>query len=231
MKYFFSAKKSGWLKTPLLNWTTFDPDLKSYVNHELEPIKIKVQEKSTVKEEEQKFFDSPNTGKTQQMPTSEKKEELSPLPDNVSLYKKHKYLFWSFIYTLLALMIFWKHRIFFIRKKKLNWSSLLNQAFSQAQQDLDEGQYRKAGTLLLNLMDQVWLKTMGTGGREMDKLLEKCPPSLRKELGLEIKKLKTDLEDLSFSKRPESHNPWNPDKVEKLMKRCRITIESIIRYS
>lgn len=226
-----SAKKSGELKTPLLNWTTFDPDLKSYVNHELESIKIKVQEKDAFKEEEQKFFDSPSADRTQQSPIPEKEDVLSPLSENISLYKKYKYLFWSFIYTLLALIIFWKHRVFFIRKKKLSWPSLLNQTFDQAQKSLDEGQYRKAGTLLLNLMDQVWLKTTGTGGRELDKLLEKCPPSLRKELGFEIKKLKADLEDLSFSKRLESSDPWNLEKIEKLMKRCRVTIEKIIRCS
>ena len=226
-----SAKKSGELKTPLLNWTTFDPDLKSYVNHELEPVKVKVQEKGAFKEEEQKFFDSSNAGGAQQIPTPEKEGVLSPLPENISLYKKNKYLFWSFIYTVLVLMIFWKHRIFFRRKKKLNWPVILNQTFDQAQKALDEGHHRKTGTLLLNLMDQVWLKTAGTGGRELDKLLEKCPPSLRKELGIEIKQLKIDLEDLSFSKRSESHNPWNSEKVEKLMKKCRETIEKMIRFS
>ena len=226
-----SAKKSGELKTPLLNWTTFDPDLKSYVNHELEPVKIEVQEKGDVKEEEQKFFNSSKMDRIQQTPTLEKEDVLSPLPESISFYKKHKYLFWSFIYTLLVLMIFWKHRAFFMKKKKLRWPVILNQTFDQAQKALDEGQPRKAGTVLLNLMDQVWMKTAGTGGREMDKLLEKCPPSLRKKLGIEIKQLKTDLEDLSFSKRPESYNPWNPEKVEKLMKKCREVIEKMIRFS
>ena len=223
-----SAKKSGLLKTPQLNWTTFDPDLKSYVNHELEAIEIRVQEEDSVKGEEQKFFDSNNK---KLAPELKKEDILSPLPEVTSTYNKYKYLFWGFIYTVLAMMIFWKHRSFFIRKKKVSWTIILNQTFDQAQKVVAEGQYRRAGILLLNLIDQVWLKATGTGGRELEKLLEKCPPSLRKDLGLEVKSVVADLEDLSFSKRPAENDPWNQEKVEKLMKRCRDTIEKILRYS
>lgn len=224
-----SAKKSGLLKTPRLNWTTFDPDLKSYVNHELEPIEIRVQEENSVQGEEQKFFDSTNKDSFH---TSEKEEDiLSPLPEDISIYGKYKYLFWSVIYTLLGIMIFWRHKSFFIRKKKVSWTFILNQTFDQAQKSLTEGQYRKVGTLLLNLMDQVWLKVTGTGGRELEKLLKKCPPSLRKDLGEEVTTLVKQLEDLSFAERPESSDPWSHEKVEKLMKKSKITIEKILRYS
>ena len=221
-----SAKKSGLLKTPHLYWTTFDPDLKSYVNHELEPIEIEVQAEDFVKGEEQKFFDP-----TKKEFIPKKKEVLSPLPETPSIYNKYKNLFWGFIYTVLAIMILWKHRSFLIRKKKINWTFILNQAFDQAQKLNTTGQYRKAGTILLNLIDQVWLTVTGTGGRELDKLIEKCPPSLRKDLGLEIRSIVADLEDLSFSERPASNDPWNQEKVEQLMKRCRDTIEKILRYS
>ena len=224
-----SAKKSGQLKTPRLNWTTFDPDLKSYVNHELEPIEVKVQEADSVKGEEQKFFKP--SAPTHQTLNPEQMDVLSPLSEKVSVYSKYKYLFWSFIYALLAVMIFWRHRSFFLRKKKIKWTLILNQTFDQAQKALAEGQYRKTGTLLLNVMDQVWLKAMGAGGQEMDKLLKKCPPSLRKDLGLEVKNLTADLEDLSFAERPESRDPWNQEKVEQLIQRCKTTCEKILRYS
>ena len=223
-----SAKKSGRLKTPKLNWTTFDPDLKSYVNHELESIEIKVTAEKTIQGEEQKFFDSTDK---QGMSKPEQRDFLSPLPENVSLYNKYKYLFWGFVYALLTVLIFWRHRKILMKKKKTNWSAALNQTFNQAQKSLEEGQYRKVGSLLLNLTDQVWLKTTGTGGKELEKLLEKCPPSLRKDLGLEIKNLSSDLEDLSFAERSVENDSWSREKVEELMKRCRTTIEKIIRYS
>ena len=223
-----SAKKSGRLETPKLNWTTFDPDLKSYVSHELEPIKIEAAVEKAVKGEEQKFFDPADKQETSE---SKQKDFLSPLPENVSLYSQYKYLFWSLVYALLTVLIFWKHRKLLVRKKKTSWSPILNQTFDQAQKSLEEGQYRKVGSLLLNLTDQVWLKATGTGGRELEKLLEKCPPSLRKDLGLEVKNLSSDLEDLSFAERSVENNPWNQEKVEKLIKRCRTTIEKIIRCS
>jgi len=223
-----SAKKSGLLKTPLLNWTTFDPDLKSYVNHELEPMEVRVQAEDFIQGEEQKFFGS-DTRKT--TPRYEEENILSPLPENISVYSRYKYLFWGFIYALLIVMIFWKHKNFFIRKKKVSWKVLLNQIFDQAQKNVEEGQYRRAGTLLLNLMDQVWLKVTGTGGRELEKLLEKCHPSLRKDLGNEITDLVRQLEDLSFAERPESDDSWSQEKAKQLMKRCRITIKKILRYS
>ena len=223
-----SAKKSGLLKTPRLNWTTFDPDLKSYVNHGLEPIEIRVQAEDSVQGEEQKFFDS----NSKEFPPELQKEDiLSPLPEEASIYNRYKHLFWGFIYTLLAMMIIWKHKNFFIRKKKISWAFIVNQTLDQVQKAMEEGQYRKVGTLLLNLMDQVWLKVTGTGGRELEKLLEKCPPSLRKDLGLEVKSLVADLEDLSFAERPESSDPWSQEKVEQLIKKCRVTVEKILRYS
>ncbi len=221
-----SAKRAGSLKTPRLNWTTFDPDLKSYVNHELEPIEIEVQTEDSVKGEEQKFFDS-----TKKELIPKKEDALSSLPEVTSAYNKYKYLLWGLIYTVLAMMIFWKHRSFFTRKKKISWTLILNQTFEQAQKENTAGEYRKAGTLVLNLLDQVWLAVTGTGGRELNKLIEKCPPSLRKDLGLEVRSIVTDLEDLSFSKRSAENDPWNQEKVEKLMKRCRDTIEKILRYS
>ncbi len=221
-----SAKKPGRLKTPRLNWTTFDPDLKSYVNHELEPIEIKADEDKHAEGEEQKFFDS-----TSKQNNAEPHQQnlLSPLPEKESFYSQYKYLLWSLVYVFLTVLIFWKHNKFFIRKKKVRWSSILNQNFDQAQKSLEKGRYRRVGALLLNLIDQVWLKTTGTGGRELDKLLEKCPPSLRKDLGLEVKNLSAELEDLSFAERPAENDPWNQEKVEKLMKRCRTTLEKIIR--
>lgn len=221
-----SSKKSGSLKTPLLNWTTFDPELKSYVNHELKPIEIEVKGDTLVKGEEQKFFDS-----TKKEFIPEKKDFLSPLPETPSLYGKYKYLFWGLIYAVLIGMIFWKQRNFFIRKRKVSWTVIVNQTFDQAQKANQAGEYRRVGTILLNLLDQVWMKTAGTGGRELNSLIEKCPPSLRKDLGLEVKSIVVDLEDLSFSKRTTEKDPWNQKKVEELMKRGRITIEKILRYS
>ena len=43
--------------------------------------------------------------------------------------------------------------------------------------------------------------------------------------------LTADLEDLSFAERPEACDPWNQEKVEQLIQRCKTTCEKILRYS
>ena len=50
------AKKSGVLPTPTLQWTTFDPDLESYVNHELSSEIINVKKATDQKQPSGEVF-------------------------------------------------------------------------------------------------------------------------------------------------------------------------------
>ena len=213
-----SAKKTGLLKTPKLSLTTFDPDLKSYISQDLPSIKIEVQNGSPSKVSGQKFFDLKST--------EQNKNDFS-FSKNLSypsMYKKHFWKIWSGIYIILILSLLFFNRKFFRSQKRQSLNTLLKKTLTEARKMNQKGRYREVGSLLLNTMDQVWEEITGDSSKEIDKLIEKCPPSLRKNVEIELRKLKNQLEDLSFSEKTE----WDFDEIEKIIQNFNLFAKKLI---
>ncbi len=215
-----SAKRTGVLQIPEFYWTTFDPELKSYVTQYIESQKVKVRQGLSAKKTEKESYLSPSNEASSSVP--QKKYDIQPIDTHLSFYKRYKNWIWVSLYIFILLGILYKNR--FRKTSKRNLKKIYQKAYQLCQQE----QYQDVGTLLLNLVDQIWLEISGTGGRELEKLLEKCPPSMRHEFGVKIQNLVQNLENLSFAPQHniEYQKKWNDQKVKEQIQNC----EELVRH-
>ena len=212
-----SAKKTGRLRTPNFYWTTFDPSLKSYVTQHIESQTIKVNAHSALKKATKESYLGD--------PLKQKENKIQKVDTQISFYKKYKTLIWMILYFVFIALFFYKNK--FRSSSKRNLKKIYQKSYQLCQRK----KYREVGTLLLNLLDQVWLEVSGSGGREINKLLEKCPPSIRHEFGVRIQSLARDLEDLSFAPNDVAYQErWNELKVNNQIKNCEELIEKLINF-
>ena len=217
------AEKSGSLVIPSFVWTTFDPQLQSYVSHELPEHTVNVRPLLDSKKEEssQRFF-----SEKEQEPKTELRQE-SFLEKFSSYYKKYKVFLFALLFFICAFVL-WNYRRVFLKKRKKNLEKILLTACKRAVEYKNKNQVRKAGVELLGVMDQIWEALTGERGRDVSVLLEKSPPSVRKEFGASLSDLIQKLEFLSFA--PEDSQKYSEEEVEKIIQECESLVQKILKY-
>lgn len=224
-EFLLLPKKTGNLKTPVLNLAVFDPHLKSYVSHEIPSYSVQVRGKNTpALESSEKFF----TQKEQESSAAE-----APLPpaasiEEKSFYQKYVHAIWVFLYLAVLAALGWRHRRYFYKKRKIDLGRMLLNACTRAMDMKNQGRYKEAGGILLKMMDSIWMTLTGTRGRSVQVLLEKCPPSVRVELGQNIQNLIHKLEFLSFA--PDSAYQWSEKEAEQVIQECEMLIQRVLKY-
>ena len=217
------AKKSGQLTIPSFVWTTFDPQLQSYVSHDLMEYTVTVRPTLDSKQEEnsQSFF-----SRKKQEPDVESHQE-SFLKKILFYYKKYQNLLIVLLSIIFAFII-WKYRRIFLKKRKKNLEKILLTACTRAMEYKNKNQARKAGVELLGVIDQIWETLMGERGLDVSTLLKKSPPSVRKEFGDSLSDLIQKLEFLSFA--PEDSHQFSEEEVEKIIQECQSLIPKVLKY-
>ena len=214
-------QKSGNLKTPHFKWTTFNPNLESYVEHEIPSLSIKV-ESSSNEEISQKIGES-FLGNIQNN-TSKKSLENSI---QKFIYKYFWFLF-SITFLIISLFLLIRYRFLIFKKPQKNLGKLLLRGCTKARALKNHEKYSEVGVLLLKIIDQIWISLTGTMGRDVDVLLKKCPPSVRLEIGQNLQNLIEKLEFLSFA--PHEAHPWTESEIENLIKETEILISRFLKY-
>ena len=218
------AKKSGSLVIPSFVWTTFDPQLQSYVSHELAEHTVNVRpildSKKKQEDSSQKFF----SRKKQKIGES---SQESFFKDISMYYKKYKVLFFVLL-SIVFTFVLWKYRRLFLKKRKKNLEKILLTACKRAVEYKNKNQLRKAGVELLGVIDQIWESLTGERGLDVSVLLEKSPPSVRKEFGASLSDLIQKLEFLSFA--PEGSQKYSEEKVEKIIQECESLVRKVLKY-
>ena len=220
-----SAKRAGLLRTPEFYWTTFDPELKSYVVQNIESQEVRVRGGTSLKTEKKSYLGTTDEDAVQ----PKQKYDISFIDSHISFYKKYIKWIWGSLYTLIIALIFFRNQLRFRLKPRRD----LKKIYKKARWLCQNEQIQETGVLLLNLLDQVWLEISGIGGRELESLLEKCPPSIRHDFGVQIQNLVKNLEDLSFapSNNMEYQKKWSCEKVEKQIQDCEKLIQRLLKYT
>ena len=220
-------KKTGFLKTPALNLTTFDPHLESYVSHKIPSYSVQVREKEggfPPKESSEKFF----TQQEQKNSTIKEPSLKMASSGAKSFYQKYAWWIWGILYGFLFLILGWRYGPCFFTKRKKDLGRTLLNACTRAMDMKNQGKYTEAGVILLKVVDHIWKVLTGTSGRDIQVLLEKCPPSVRFELGASIQSLIHKLEFLSFA--PDSAYEWSEKEVGQIIQECEMLIQRVLKY-
>ncbi len=113
-----------------------------------------------------------------------------------------KALVWSSAYFLAFLLLGWRLWVEFgIGRNKRDLEKILQVRLQKINKSLDSGEWRAVGVQSTNSLYSVLGEISGEGGgsHELEVLLQKSPPSLRRELAEPMKKLLQYFETISFA--------------------------------
>lgn len=197
-------RQEGNVQIPAMSFSMFDPVQRKYVSKKTESISVKV---------------IPNPGGANNVGSSLPGSAPKPaapeakkdtLPDVLVSwdyserdgFATGKMALWSLIYLAIALVLGWKAR------KEFGWGERgrdlkqeMQKRMKKVNGAIDQGDWRKAGTEMANVIYHVLgdLSEMGGASVEITKLLDQVPPSLRREAGTELARLIELTQILSFA--------------------------------
>jgi hypothetical protein len=109
---------------------------------------------------------------------------------------------WGSIYAFIAFILLWKaqNEMDFVRRRK-SLKDLVHKRVKKVEAALSRQDFRSVGAEMTNIFYLVLGETVGDGkaSLEIEKLLEKAPPSLRRDFASDIMKYFEIFQTLSFA--------------------------------
>ena len=137
-----------------------------------------------------------------------KKTKKNQLPPLIASWEEERNTlnfsvpFWILVYSLVLIFLIWRFVVEFgLSKKKKDWYQLIHLKVRHIEELIKKEQWRQVGSSVTNLVCKALGEVSGLGGAsfELDRLIVKSPPSVRRELGDTIKRLYKSFETLSFA--------------------------------
>lgn len=230
-------RQAGEVTIPEINFAMFDPNTKKYTVKKTQPIKIFVQEGSTVAQINSDG--NPNDTKAA-LGKVEKPQFVAPAlvmsyeASSGNILGMNVKYFWPLVFSMISLFlgIFAFLKIGFRRKKKSAYQ-ILKKKMESLPVLLKENNYRKIGSILTNAYYFSLGVSVGEGesGVETKKLLEKISPSLRHDHGEAIEKSFEIFQVLTFAPEDMILNLKSPEVLKKNVSEAEKIIFKILEYS
>lgn len=221
-------RSEGELKLPSISVGAFDPIKGTYYQKGTSEIVIHIEPAKNQTQGEQRLGD--NTGNKTTPP-------IDILPQPIARahlgYLQLAPLHWLYIFMLVGFSILaragWALRWF--RNDKSNRELLLVR-LKKLDVEVKKTNYRKLGAELLNLTYLALGEVSGVGGGtlELEQLMDKVPPSLRNEMGAEIRKQFELFQTLSFAPEEILGDLKSVSRLEKIVVNAHKLIEGILSY-
>lgn len=228
-------RQAGELTIPEISFAMFDPNTKKYTTKKTQPLKIMVQEGSTVAKLNSESMDSKNNSEKIQKPIFVAPAlVMSYEASSGNIFGLNVKVFWPLIFSgiLIYLGFFAFYKIGFRRKKK-SALQVLKKKLETLPTLLKENNYRQIGSLLTNAYYYSLGVSIGEGesGVETKKLMEKVSPSLRHDLGDAIEKSFEIFQVLTFAPEDMIQNLKSPEVLKKNVIEAEKIIYKILEYS
>lgn len=196
-------RKPGNYELPPLSFALFNPDNASYYVVNSLPLALEV-----IKGEDDEVLPSQPLAKN-----IENQDESSRVlfpeiiltnwqPSWVQMSSLQVVSIWSggVLLSLFALL-FYGYRELGEKQKKKDLEAVLKNKFKKVNQHLDAGNWRRVGVEMMNTFYFLIGEIAGQGGAslEVEKMMEKVPPSVRRELGADLLKNLKKFEMISFA--------------------------------
>jgi hypothetical protein len=109
---------------------------------------------------------------------------------------------WAAVYLFITLLLLWRARLVLgWGAKKLTLQKKVSQRFAKIHKLAAQGDWRKVGVELSNAIyfSLGAISDEKSGSQEMEKILESAPPSVRRQLGSELRGVMTLAQTLGFA--------------------------------
>ena len=188
-------RSQGEFRVPALSVSAFDPQTGAYYQQHTEEHHLVVKPA----EGESIISASP----------LENKEEKPQLPEVMTVWKsqglwgtKQKVAFWILVYLFVFGFLGWRFVVEFgLTQKKKDLRKLVHLKIQSVGRVVEKEDWREVGISVTNLVYRTLGEISGLGGAsvELEKLILKLPPSVRRELGDPIRRQNKFFEVLSFA--------------------------------
>jgi hypothetical protein len=200
-------REEGELKIPAIGASMFDPQTKKYYSRATQEITLKVDANPNAPAGASHKMADPNkaAGKAK----SEETLRGNVLPDLILTWEKpspfkmaSEPTFWGGIYAFVLLFLGWRS------KAELGWGrrrqslrELVTKRYKKLDPLLKKNDYRAIGAEMMNIFNLVLGSISGqeASGLELERMLERIPPSLRREHGEALKKQYEVFQVMSFA--------------------------------
>lgn len=205
-------REEGELKIPPISVGTFDPQAKKYVHRETQELILQVGANPNAP--------SGNVGSAGGGVDSAGSEGAKPnsqppslsgkvLPDLILTWEEpgvsrgaSQPYFWGGLYGLVLLFLGWRSKVELgWGRRRQNLRELVGKRYKKVDALLKKNDYRGIGAEMMNIFNLVLGSVSGqeASGLELDRMLERIPPSLRREHGEAVRKQYEVFQVMSFA--------------------------------
>lgn len=226
-------RQEGVLKIPALSIGFFDPKEKKYYQKSSSEIEINVTASANTPANAEARISGTSTNNESHsaaLPSVLMGVETAGLAQTLT----HNWSFWALMFLGLFVGFFLRLRkVLGWSDKKKNLAQKLHARIKKLEKDIQKKDHRKLGAELTNVTYFLLGELSGEGGgtTELDKLLDKAPPSLRRELGAEIKTKFEIFQTLSFAPEEVLGKLKSWDELNKLVGESKVLFQKMLSYS
>lgn len=229
-EFILIPRQAGDLAVPPISVSLFNPETHQYYTRTLENVVLKVIDNGS-------GTALPSARITEKKPEAPKEKTLPPpmteseagtgVFANATLRMALLFALYGFSVVVLGLRAF---QVFTGREQRKDLTKLLARRMKKAEASAGTGDYRAAGVEMINLFAEILGEISGQGGshKEVEKMLELGPPSLRRQHGDQILQQLTHFQTLAFAPEDMLRTAKNAPELTKKVKESRALLNAII---
>ncbi|MBX3017944.1 MAG: protein BatD [Bdellovibrionaceae bacterium] len=230
-EFILIPRQAGDLAVPPISVSLFNPETHQYYTRTLENVVLKVIDNGSGKNA------LPSARISDKKPEAPKELTLPPpmiesqagagLFANVGVRMALLFALYAFSFIALGVRAF---QVFTGREQKKDLTKLLARRMKKAEASAGAGDYRAAGVEMINLFAEILGDISGQGGshKEVEKMLELGPPSLRRQHGDQILQQLSHFQTLAFAPEDLLRTAKNPPELTKKVRESRTLLAAII---
>jgi len=203
-------RQEGELKIPAISVGTFDPQTKKYVTRQTQELVLNVEANPNAPSGNVATVGGPDKAAPPAAPArAENNLSGKVLPDLILTWEEpsafkvaSQPIFWGGLYGLVLLVLGWRSKVELgWGRRRQNLRELVTKRYKKVDGLLKKNDYRGIGAEMMNIFNLVLSSISGqeAAGLEMDRMLERIPPSLRREYGEALKKQYDVFQVISFA--------------------------------
>jgi len=203
-------REEGELRIPPISVGTFDPQAKKYVNRQTQEIVLQVAPNPNAPSGNVATVGGAGNPPAKEAPAAATNPLSGKvLPDLILTWDSpgrwtlasHP-LFWGGLYGLVLLILVWRSKVELgWGRRRQNLRELVAKRYKKIETLLRKNDYRGIGAEMMNIFNLVLGSISGqeASGLELDRMLERIPPSLRREHGESLRKQFEVFQFMSFA--------------------------------
>lgn len=233
-------RQEGELKIPPISVGTFDPQTKKYINRQTQEITLNVEANPNAPSGNVGTVASADKSTTAPEAPKQVPNNLSGkvLPDLIMAWEEPGHFriasqsfFWGGIYVLVGLFLVWRSKVELgWGRRRQNLRDLVNKRYKKLEALLKKNDYRGIGAEMMNIFNLVLGTVSGqeAAGLDLEKMLERIPPSLRREHGDALKKQFEIFQVMSFAPEDMLGAYKEPSTVQKEVGAAKSLLQKLI---